>query len=777
MFRVLPTSFWRQICLSLRCSNPHVALLRCGSALRGFARFTRHNAVGKPLTRHHFYTYLFCFAMLQPCAGVAAPGLYLNQQEDAPVTKVAIAPQEADAPVTFSADEMATDEQNGIVIARGNVEVMQGGMILMAKQITYYHKADLVVATGEVTMLQPTGDVYFAERAELKDAMKRAVIHDFKARLADKSVLVAREAIKVNSNVTALKNASYTPCNLCANTAPFWQMNAQSAVVDNIDERVTYRGAFMEMWGVPMFYTPYLSHPTPDASGRSGFLTPSYGTNPYFGGLVKVPYYWRISEDKDVVVTPWITTSEGPVLQGDYSQLTDGGKYRVRASATYPEKRDDNGNLTSGNELRGHLFARGEEMVNDDTRVGFDIQRTTDDTYLRRYSFGDQQTLFSRAYYEVAQGRNFALAQGLGIQGLRATDEGKSTPLLLPILQGYYETLAGGIDGLKFHVAADAQWLTREKGVDQRRISLTPGLTLPYVSEGGHILTTTLNLRQDIYNSQNVLLGGTQEFSGTTTRTLPQAALEWRYPLINQLASGSLVIEPVVLAVAQTTGGNTSAIANEDSTLVELTDTNLFSINRMPGLDLIDSGSRVAYGVRGHYFADSGVAIEGMLGQNFNVERNTPFPNSTRQGERVSDYIGRVAANYTPVHFAYRFAVDKEEAQVNRHEVDLGFNQPWLSFAGSYREIRNNRFLPDSREAVLTASMPLVDEWSIYGSARRDLELSQMVTSGGGLIYQNECFTFALDSLRVFTRDRDIEPTTEITFRVAFKNLGEFGGR
>ena len=56
--------------------------------------------------------------------------------------------------------------------------------------ITYYQKTDLVIAEGNVSVLQPTGDVYFAEKAELKDAMKRGVIADFKARFADGSVLV-----------------------------------------------------------------------------------------------------------------------------------------------------------------------------------------------------------------------------------------------------------------------------------------------------------------------------------------------------------------------------------------------------------------------------------------------------------------------------------------------------------------------------------------------------------------------------------------------------------
>jgi len=713
---------------------------------------------------------------LLPVAAMAAPSLYLTQQEDAAPTKVAIAKQQPDSPVTLSADEMGMDEGNGIVVARGNVEVMQGDTILMAKQITYYQQADMVIATGEVTMLQPTGDVYFAEKAELKDAMKRAVIHQFKARLADNSVLVANQAVKRNSNVTELKKASYTPCKLCPNSAPFWQMNASSAVVDNIEERVTYEGAFMEMSGVPMFYVPYLSHPTPDASAKSGFFAPVYSTNIYFGAVAKVPYYWRISEDKDVLITPWLTTNEGPLLQAEYGQLRDSGQYSIQGSITYPQRRNDAGQPVGGNEIRGHLFARGEETLNEDTRVGFDIQRTTDDTYMRRYGFGDQQTLFSRAYYEVAQGRNFALAQGVGIQGLRSTDSGKTTPLLLPILQGFYES-APDAYGIKYRLAADAQVLSRDEGADQRRLSVTPGLSLPIVTPGGQIFTTTLNLRQDIYNSEDVPLTGGGTVRGTSSRTIPQAALEWRYPLMKPFDDGALVLEPIILGVVQPNGKNPAKIANEDTKLIELSDANLFSIDRMPGLDLVDSGSRVAYGFRGHYYDQSGFALDGMFGQNYNFNSDTPFPNSTREGQEFSDYIGRIAGSLAPVTFSYRFAVDKTEGELNRNELGMSFSKPWLSFYTSYRSIRNNRYLPDSREGIIDATLPLSDAWSVYGGARRDFEIGQMVTNNAGIIYKNECFNMMLDGSRVFARDRDIEPTTEFTFRVAFKNLGEFGGK
>ncbi len=716
-------------------------------------------------------------AWVLPHAALAAPSsIYLRSDQALPVAQVQLNQTAPTDEVILNANEMAMDKTNSVVIARGKVEVMQGASILTADQITYYQTSDLVIAEGNVSMLQPNGDVFFADKAELKDAMKRSVIHQFKARFADNSVMVADQAVKLNSSITTLKKASYTPCNLCAHAAPFWQMNADSAVVNDIDERVVYRNAFMEMFGYPMFYTPYLSHPTPDATAKTGLLPTSYATSPYFGVVIKAPFYWRIDQDKDVVLTPWLTANEGPLLQWDYKQLRNEGNYDVQGSITNPQRLNSAGNPIDGNALRGHIFARGMESIGDDQQVGFSIQRATDDTYLRRYGFGDQQALFSSAYYEYAQARNFGLVSGLGIQGLRSTDNSATTPLVLPIFQGYYET-APTDSGVKWSIAGDAQSLSRDQGVSQRRVSISPAATLPMVTDGGQIFTATATVRQDFYDTQDIQLTGGALHDGTTTRTLPQAALEWRYPLVNAMEQGSWVVEPIVLNVLQTNGGNPETISNEDSKLIELSDTNLFSLERVPGLDLYDSGSRVAYGFRSQYYAINGITLDGLLGQNYSFSSDTPFPNSTRAGEQFSDYIGRVAASYQPVTVSYRFAIDTKDSTLNRNEIGLAFSQPWLSFSTSYRSLKNNRYLPDSQEGVGSGTLMLDDNWSIYGNAQRDLKLNQMVSANGGILYKNECFNIVLDTTRQYARDRDVQPTTQYTFRVGFKNLGEFGGK
>ncbi len=681
----------------------------------------------------------------------------------------------ADEPVTLEADEVGYDQGNAIVVARGNVEVIQGNYILSAEQITYFQRANLVKANGNVSMLQPNGDVYFADYVELKDDMKRGVIHNFRARLADNSVFAANEARKVNPNVTQLKKAAYTPCKLCKDMEPFWQLKASDVEINNGDETVRYENARMEMFGVPIAYAPYFSHPTPDAEAKSGFMTPEYSSGDNLGSTVRTPYYWRIDHDKDVLLAPWYSTDVGALLEGDYRQLTDNGQYQAQFSGTFPEELDSNGNEIGGNEFRGHIYAQGIENLSAYSRVGFDINRSTDDTYLRRYHFGDERVLFSRLYGEAAKDRNYALVQGLAIQGLRATDNKDTTPLVVPTLEGYYETDPYE-NGLTLHAFGNAQSLTRDTGIDQHRLSVTAGASLPMITEGGHVFTATANLRNDLYNLKNVPVG-LQTFDGTEGRVIPQAALEWRYPLIQGFGDGdAMTIEPIVLAVAQPSGNNPAEIfnANEDNTLIELTDTNLFSLNRMPGLDTIDSGSRLAYGFRSQYLFSGGQTIDAMLGQNFNADDDTPFPNSTRPGKNISDVIGRFALDYAPFTLGYRFALDREEFTPNRTEFLLGFAESWLTLNGIYSSIENNRYLVDSEEAAINASMPIWGGWSLYGGGRRDLDLNEMIASSAGLIYRNECFTLALQGLRTFTRDRDIEPSNEVTVRFGFKNLGEF---
>ncbi len=700
--------------------------------------------------------YLVCIYLSLAGAGIAQPAF------------------DEERPVFMEADQLGYDTQNAIVVARGNVRIAQGQTELTANQITYYQNQQVVRADGNVRIIdRRTDEEYVAERVQLKDELKAGIIRNFYVRMSDNSQFAGREVRKTSPTDTTMTRAVYSPCEVCEEgKPPFWQLKSRKVHIDEKAQLVEHQDSWMEVFGVPVFYTPLFFHPTPEADRKSGFLKPEYSQTSNLGTVVRTPYYINIAPDKDATITPIITSKEGPVLQGEYRQRTDNGYYEISGSVTYPDKRDEFGAELPERELRGHIFAKGEERLDRHWRTGFDIQRATDDTYLRRYDYGNYRSLSSRVFVEGASGRNHAMIQGLTFQGLQVDDDPDREPLVLPLAKGYYETTPGW-HGSRFFTRANTQIIARDEGPESRRLSLTGGWKLPVVTAGGHLFNLNANVRGDLYSIDNQTLRNGQRFDGEETRVIPQVALKWRYPLMKTVGSSTLTVEPTVLAIAKSTGNNPDEIPNEDNQIVEFTNASLFDLNPFPGYDRVDEGSRVAYGLRGQWLFSQGQHLQFLLGQSYLAEDETPYPYTNNGDEHFSDYVGRLWLDYQPVFMGYHFRIDQEDLQAVSNTFTAGVKMQPVDWRMDYISLRNDRFLEDREEIVTAMGLQLTDDWRINGSARRDLIENTMTFAGAGLVFQNECFTLLTSFSRQFTRDRDVEPDTSLTVRVSFKNLNE----
>ena len=89
--------------------------------------------------------------------------------------------QDQNAPIVFRADEVEYDEQLALTVARGHVEISQSGRVLLADTVSYNQRTDTVTASGNVSFLQPTGEMLFADFMELRDAMNEGFAKDRKS--------------------------------------------------------------------------------------------------------------------------------------------------------------------------------------------------------------------------------------------------------------------------------------------------------------------------------------------------------------------------------------------------------------------------------------------------------------------------------------------------------------------------------------------------------------------------------------------------------------------
>jgi len=691
----------------------------------------------------------------------------------------------AAAPALIKAENLDYDTDKKIATATGNVEITQGNRTLLSDYLTYDKENSIATASGHVVLLEPTGTVVFADNMVLNNELKKGIIKNFAARLTDKSLVAARSGEKVTESKVVLKNLAYSPCSVCKedpDRAPLWQIRAKEATIDNDKQRVSYKNAFLDVEGIPFIYTPYFSHPTPDADRKSGFLTPKYSSDNIFGAMVTTPYYYSIAPDKDATIIPIFTTNEGVILSGEYRQLLQNGRYNFKGSITNPQKVDTNGNNISGNEVRGHIEGVGEFKADHNWTWGFNGKVASDDTYLKRYHFGEENVLTSSLYANRIENNDHILVETVAFQGLQATDNQKTIPLALPYEESHTERRVGEY-GTKAFVDTNILALTREQGVDGKRVSLKGGVLQPYVTKSGSVFQAGASIRGDGYLVDNVTdpTNSNNSLSGTQGRAIPEASLKWSLPLIKHSVERQYTLEPITKFIVSPHGGNPSKIPNEDSQDIEFSDTNLFDNNHFTGYDLIEGGPRVNYGLRGGASDYQRGDVNLLFGQSYRAKADSNFSQQSGLADNFSDYVGKIGYNKNGIFdVAYKFRFDKDSFDVRNNTVSSTVNDGRVHFTADYVLINetpskttSTSNLDDNREVIIAGTkLDINDQWQFNANGNRDLDRGRWVSTKSGFVYKGDCVNFSLEWVREYTRDRDIVPSSTISFQFSLKNLG-----
>ena len=152
-------------------------------------------------------------------------------------------PVSRDQPVFYQADAVEYDRDGAMVTLIGHVEIWQGDRILRADRVTYDRNTGVAAATGNVVLVEPDGQVLFAEYAELSEGMKNGVLRDLRALLPQNGRLAANGARRTDATINELSRAIYTTCNLCnddPSAPPLWDIRARSAVQDIENKKIEY---------------------------------------------------------------------------------------------------------------------------------------------------------------------------------------------------------------------------------------------------------------------------------------------------------------------------------------------------------------------------------------------------------------------------------------------------------------------------------------------------------------------------------------------------------
>ena len=182
----------------------------------------------------------------------------------------------------FSADQLEYDINADIVTATGEVRMFREGERLRADKVTWNRKTGKVLATGNIAITNPQGDIAYGDQIELTDSLKDGVVNDMLVVLEQGGRLAAVKGMREADGTINLERAAYTPCAVETSEGcpkePSWKITAVRVTYRPDRERVYFTGAKLNLFGLPTI--PSRGCPRRSAWRRQRFPDARYPARP-----------------------------------------------------------------------------------------------------------------------------------------------------------------------------------------------------------------------------------------------------------------------------------------------------------------------------------------------------------------------------------------------------------------------------------------------------------------------------------------------------------------
>jgi LPS-assembly protein len=703
----------------------------------------------------------------------------------------------AEPVIDFSADVVTYDNSADLVIAEGRVRMSRDGNYLATDRVSWDRKTGRVIAEGNVVVVTPQGDKLIGERIDLTDSLRDGTVDNLLIVLESGGRIAASRGTRAG-DLTSLENAVYSACPVTTETGcpknPSWKITAARISHDTASGRIRFNGGRLTVLGVTLPLLPIFS--IGDGSQKGGFggaLVPGIRLDSNNGLELDFPYYWRIDRNRDLTVTPHIYTGALPALEARWRHLTSIGAYQLSGFVTYGEIPDPDAiDLTPDDRegVRGYFEGNGRFQLDPYWTLTGSLRAATDKTVARRYDITRDDRLRSFINAERIDLDSYISIEGWAFQGLRSTDEQDRIPIALPAIDARLrldEPVLGG----KVEVQANSLAILRIDGQDTQRAFTSARWDLRRLTRMGQELTLTAYARADAYHTEEsaeTLVDIYRGEDGWQFRGIGALAADLKWPLVGTLWGGTQRLTPRVQLVLTPKTENLD-IPNEDARAVDLEDSNLFALNRFPGYDRWEDGSRVTYGLE-WAFDRPKWSINTVIGQSYRLTREPSiFPDGTGLTDRLSDIVGRTRVRFGRlVDVTHRYRVDKDSFEIRRNELDLTVGTD-LTYA-QIGYLRLNRDisaaiedLRDKEELRMAGRWQFHRFWSVFGSTVLDLsdeEEDPLNLADGfepvrhrvGISYEDECLELGVAWKRDYERIGEFRKGSTFSINFSLKGIG-----
>jgi LPS-assembly protein len=676
------------------------------------------------------------------------------------------------------------------------------GNKLEANNFFYDLKLKKIKASGDVNYFSNTNDHFKFSVFEYYEDVQRGSGKNFSGLLADKSSLEGAFAkidqikgiLIVNQDKSGGERNAYTSCEnekgLTANIlekCPDWSITSSKTTHDQNKKMIYHKNVFVNIKNIPLFYTPYFSHPDPSVKRKSGFLPPSIKNFTDLGRSVKAPYFLVVDENKDFTFTPIYYMEEHPIFLGEYRQKNKNSEFYIDTSYSqgYKElnKKSEDGTLierTGGS--RNHFFfnflGNYDDLVFASNDLTINIQKISQKNYLKVNQINTTnikqniESLENNIILNSYENNKQLVLEAYVYENINEENHSKKYQYTMPSIRfsNFFKKFNQSIN-ITNDFSAKNLGENINKVTQTNQINSTSDLKRMSAIQGMGSLFKTSIKNKNIYN-ENVK-NSKENLNNDIYLTL---AMENSYPLVKYKNNTEETISPKIFS-KYTTGSMENA--SDQSKILNYQD--VFSMDRNNASSNIETGASVGYGVeyninkknlKNEIYLDAGFSIGQILKKNTLKE----MPKNSSLQEKKSDYVGTSSFkvksqkfNNSELNLNYNYILNNNLNAFLKNEIVTSFTNDSNKLTISFNEeskIGNSHYVETKYQKKFENNL------SFLIGLRKNLQADFTESNFIGTNYESDCLKIDLSLSKIFYNNKDLRPSSNLMFSITLKPFG-----
>ena len=633
----------------------------------------------------------------------------------------------AEHPITLYADQV-NGLGSGHWTASGNVEVLYGDRRVYADTVHYDQARDEIIADGHVRMVSP-GLVTAAPKATIHlRANEGVIVHPRYLLEAQNGHGHAANGQELSKGHYRLNEACYTTCD---GEKPAWQLWSGQIDLDQNDSYVSTADTTVDVFGLPVFWMPYLSFPL---KRHSGLLAPSIGSSTINGFYLGIPYYFNISSNMDDTVTVDYFARRGVMLQNEFRYLEPHYNGKLYLDL-----------LPSDQLTHKNVWAvswQHNQNLGDGFSFNANYNRVSYKNFLSDFGgvagFGSSFVGgIGNAPYLTSSGGlyydNAHIEAGAALQSYQELVPGGVAPYSqLPRLfaNGYWRVGRSGY----FDWHSSFNYFSASAGPIGQRLDLIPTLGWRF-SRGWGFLEPQARLYYSHYQIQR-----NAPYARATNRTLPALSLKGGLNFVRYDGNGSTALLQPLFKYTYIPLQAQNGIPSFDASQPYQNFPMIFTDNVLyTGSDRINAANQVALGLRGTWLTPSGRQLwQAAMGQirYFNRRQINLAGDIVPQNQQSNYFFEGQYAPLPDINFVASSQVDAPWQKLER----LNLRAQWLP--GPQRAINlDYRFTRHFvNQTGISGAWPLYKRWQLLGSYQYDVTDRKPLEELVGIGYDGGCW-------------------------------------